>query len=271
MDIETLLRQESPLLLRPTLACVLACAGLTPADRQALWMQRLDFWLRFYEKAGHHRRHKRDGRWWVWNTIDGWQAQFPFWSRSTVKRIIAGSVGAGVTLTGNYNLAGYDRTSWYTIDYERLDDLVRDWQRSQGSLDEEPLQSEPLHGVKLTPCNGSDRDDGSGQSETLERPNVSQPIPEIPIDSAEQERQRVWSRACRELEMQMTRATFAQWVRPLRLATLTGCNGSRQAVLHCSNDYVRDWCQHRLGVRIRDVLAGVLGVPADALEVRYEL
>ena len=71
--------------------------------------------------------------------------------------------------------------------------------------------------------------------------------------------------------MQMTRAAFAQWIKRLALAEVTGENGARRAVLDCADEYVRDWCEHRLGRRIHEVLAGVLGVPEQGLEVCYEV
>jgi hypothetical protein len=267
VDTDTLLREESPLLLRPTLACVLAFAGLTPADRQALWTQRLDFWISYHQKAGHKRKHYHEGRWWVWNTIEGWQAQFPFWSRRTMERTIERSIEGGVTLTESYNKRRYDRTLWYTIDYERLQELAERWEGETGRSSSG--QNDEMEPATLSGSNSPEWRDRDRHSDELEIVKVAEPIPEIPIDSAEVERQRVWSLACKELEMQMTRATFAAWVRPLRLAEVTGQDGSRQAVLHCSNEYVRDWCQHRLDPRIRGALAGVLGVPPGALEVRY--
>ena len=69
--------------------------------------------------------------------------------------------------------------------------------------------------------------------------------------------------------MQMTRATFATWIRPLQLARIAGQDGTRQATILCPNAYVHDLCQHRLEVRIRSALAGTLCVQPDALEVQY--
>jgi hypothetical protein len=67
----------------------------------------------------------------------------------------------------------------------------------------------------------------------------------------------------------MTPATYATWVGPLRLAGVEGENGSQRATLRCPTVYVQDWCRHRLDARIRPVLAGVLGVGPDGLEIEY--
>jgi hypothetical protein len=265
VDTHPLLLDEPPLLLRPTLACVLAHAGLTPGDRQALWTQQLNYWIQYHRKNGHHKDHYRDGRWWVWNTIEAWQAQFPFWSRSTIKRVIGCSVEGGVTLKAHYSEVKYDRTNWYAIDFERLDELTRAYEEARSPSG----QTDPIKRVDLPQFNGSNWDDEAGQTGPLVGVGLDQPISETTTDFPETERQRIWSQACKELEMQMTQATYTAWVRPLRLAGVTGENGSRRAVIHCPNAYVYDWCRHRLDLRFRCALAGALHVAADDVAIEY--
>jgi hypothetical protein len=275
MDAHALSLDESPLLLYPTLASVLAHAGLTPGVSQALWTQQLHYWLEVHRKAGHTRTHRHDGRWWTWNSIDDWQTQFPFWSTPTVKRVIGHSVKAGVTLTGNYNRAGYDRTLWYTLDYDRLQELVRAWERSRALN-----QTDPIDWINVIQSIGSTCTNGSDQTDPIDSIKMIQPIPEITKEYTEKERLRIWSRSCKELAMQMTRATFATWIRPLRLEQVArapsrgdgaGEEGAYRAVLHCPTSYVQDWCQHRLDVRIREALAGALDVRAGDLDLQYVL
>jgi hypothetical protein len=259
-----LLSDEAPLLVRPTLACVLAHAGLTPGDRQALWTQQLDYWIQYHRKANHRRKHLRDGRWWVWNSLACWQAQFPFWTRSMLRRVISCSMEAGVTLAGHYCDAKYDRTLWYTIDYQRLDAIAHAWERSRPFAQVEQMDVPNLN--KSICPNWAN---GSAQVEQIDVPKLSTPITETTKENSEKERQRVWSSACVELAMQFPNAAYARWVRPLRLASLAGRNGTRQATLLCPDEYAREWCQHRLDVRIRGALAGALDVQPDALEVSY--
>jgi hypothetical protein len=298
LETDPLSRDEPLLLLRPTLACALAHAGLTPGVSQALWTQQLHYWIEVHRKAGRAKTHRHDGRWWTWNSLASWQAQFPFWSRATTERVIARSVQAGVTLTGNYNRAGYDRTLWYTIDYERLKELVRAWERSRPSPHIEEIdalnlqecissecgngdrQPEGIDSPNLRECISSDCGNGDRQSEEIDPRSLREPIPEITKEYTEKERQRIWSRSCKELAMQMTWATFSTWIRPLRLERVArapsgrdgaGTESACQVVLRCPTPYVQDWCQHRLHVRIRDVLAGALDVQVDDLDVQYVL
>jgi hypothetical protein len=65
--------------------------------------------------------HRRDGRLWVYNTMDAWHKQFPFWSLTTVRSTFATLRERGLLLaTSDYNRMKIDRTLWYTVDYEAL-------------------------------------------------------------------------------------------------------------------------------------------------------
>lgn len=94
---------EEPIPLYPSLA-----VALGGADR-ALVLQQLNYWLV-------RSKHIHAGRYWVYNTVEAWQVQFPWLSQSTVRRILAYLEQEGLILTGNYNRVATDRTKWYTID-----------------------------------------------------------------------------------------------------------------------------------------------------------
>ncbi|OME80083.1 hypothetical protein BK120_19780 [Paenibacillus sp. FSL A5-0031] len=102
-----LLLDEYPLLVYPRLACLI---GLN----ESIILQQFHYWL---DKS----THQHNGKLWVYNTYEAWQEQFPFWSISTIRRIIGSLEKCGLIITGNYNHAGFDKTKWYTIDYAELD------------------------------------------------------------------------------------------------------------------------------------------------------
>lgn len=104
-----LLINEPPLLVLPSLAKAI---GLN----EAIVLQQIHYWLQ-------SSPHFYDGRRWVYNTAEGWQNNFIFWSEPTVRRILTSLRNQGVVLTGNYNKAGFDRTLWYSIDYEKLKEM----------------------------------------------------------------------------------------------------------------------------------------------------
>lgn len=60
------------------------------------------------------------GHYWVYNTYEKWQEQFPFWSLMTIRRTFTSLEKKNLLITGNYNQSRFDNTKWYTINYEAL-------------------------------------------------------------------------------------------------------------------------------------------------------
>ena len=110
--MSSLLIQEVPLMVLPTLATKI---GLN----EAMFLQQLHYWV-------DRSNHEMDGRKWIYNTIEDWCKQFPFWSRRTLVRIISNLEKQLLILAGNYNAKGFDRTKWYTVNYERLAELEQE-------------------------------------------------------------------------------------------------------------------------------------------------
>ncbi len=67
-----LLLNEAPLIILPTLACAI---GLN----EAIFIQQLYYWL---EKSSVYFDNKK----WVYKSLKEWENEFPFWSKSTIKR-----------------------------------------------------------------------------------------------------------------------------------------------------------------------------------------
>ncbi|ASV67605.1 DnaD domain-containing protein [Cytobacillus kochii] len=105
-----LLLDERPLIVLPELAVQV---GLN----EAILLQQIHYWI-------NQKNNLRDGRYWVYNTLKELNDQFPFWSQKTIQRTITSLKKKEVLLTANYNKAGFDKTVWYSIDYEQLDFLV---------------------------------------------------------------------------------------------------------------------------------------------------
>jgi hypothetical protein len=138
-----LLIDEHPLQVQPSLAELL---GLN----EALILQQLHYWL---QRSKHHR----DGRDWIYNTLDDWQRQFPFWSKRTIQRTLTALRSSGLLLTGNYNTTQFDRTIWYSIDYDALHDAM--WS-------------------KWPDGGGQNVADPSGQNDAMDGASLATPIPE---------------------------------------------------------------------------------------------
>lgn len=103
---------EHPILVDRELASVI---GLN----EAIVLQQLNYWL-------HSKSAKQiNGRLWVYNTYDNWRKDnFPFWSRNTIRRAFDSCIKRGLIITGNFNKAGFDKTKWYSIDIEKLDEVM---------------------------------------------------------------------------------------------------------------------------------------------------
>ena len=138
-----LLIDESPLMVLPSLA---ARIGIN----EAIVLQQIQYWTRISGKV-------RNGRTWIYNSAKDWQAQFPFWSVRTIERVIASLREKGLILTANFNAAKFDKTLWYSIDYDAVS-------------------------VVSMPTNC--RDDADKMADSYSD-NMSEPIPEITENTAE--------------------------------------------------------------------------------------
>jgi hypothetical protein len=116
--MSNLLIKDKPLLVLPVLACE---CGLN----EAIFLQQLHYWLERSENM-------RDGHKWVYNSYEDWRKQFPFWSVSTMKRIIWKLEKEGYIISSNYNRLKIDHTKWYRINYDALAHL------SGSSIQSEP-------------------------------------------------------------------------------------------------------------------------------------
>lgn len=105
-----LLINEHPLQVLPSLA---VAVGLN----EALFIQQVHYWL-------DTSKHVHEERRWIYNSYEEWQKQLPFWSVSTIRRIVANLEEQGVLLVGHFSSNKLDRTKWYTINYDAIDSLV---------------------------------------------------------------------------------------------------------------------------------------------------
>lgn len=146
-----LLYDEPPLQVIPSLAKRI---GLN----EALVVQQLHYWL-LNPKVGE----ERDGRRWIYNTIEDWVTQFPFWSRNTTRRILEGLEKKKIIITGNYNKLPIDRTKWYTLDYRLLE------------MYERPKKKGKVFNFGKSEKSGSTLANGL--------PNFGKPLPETPSEN----------------------------------------------------------------------------------------
>lgn len=102
---------EQPIFFLPTLAVGI---GLN----EAILLQKIHGWLQCAPK-------EHVGRNWIYNSYKSWHEQLSFMSESTIKRAMKNLIDKGIVITHNFNKQSFDKTLWYSIDYEKLDETVR--------------------------------------------------------------------------------------------------------------------------------------------------
>ncbi|MEB8131518.1 hypothetical protein [Mammaliicoccus sciuri] len=106
-----LLIDDYPIQVLPKLAIEI---GLN----EAIILQQIHYWL-------NQSKHFYDGKKWIYNTYEDWNEQFPFWSVMTIRRTITSLEKQNLIISANYNKAGFDKTRWYSIDYEEVESVNR--------------------------------------------------------------------------------------------------------------------------------------------------
>ena len=99
-----LLIDEPPLQVLPSLAREI---GLN----EAIMLQQIHYWL---IKSSH----EFEGVKWFYKTLEDWQTEFPFWSTMTIRRTLTNLEKQKVIRIGNFNEKKFDKTKWYTIEYQ---------------------------------------------------------------------------------------------------------------------------------------------------------
>lgn len=101
-----LLINESPLQVLPSLAVAI---GLN----EAIILQQIHYWLN--RSSVEHENKK-----WVYNTLEEWKKQFPFFSQSTLKRTLKNLKDLKIVEAKKLSKDKFDKTLYYTINYEEL-------------------------------------------------------------------------------------------------------------------------------------------------------
>ena len=147
---------EYPLILLPSLA---AAIGLN----EAIVLQQVHYWVS-NPKVGV----VKDGRRWAWNKIAEWQEQFPFWSERTIRRVVKSARDMGCLLVEKHNDKQYDQTNYYSVDYDRLKQLI-----SSG----EKAKSLKIHNRSICPVQ-------EGQVVRVEGDNVASSLTDTTADTS---------------------------------------------------------------------------------------
>lgn len=151
---------EQPILANKALAREL---GLN----EALVMQQINYWIEINKRSG---KNYHDGKYWTYNSIRAWQENdFDYMSVDTVKRTFTKLAKAGYLLVGNYNKDPRDKTKWYTINNDKLEELF--FEMNQRKMDEEKRVREQKLEESMP--------NALGQNAPMDDGRILQPLPEI--------------------------------------------------------------------------------------------
>jgi DnaD/phage-associated family protein len=171
-----LLLDEEPLVISPSLATIV---GLN----ESIVLQQLHYWL---ERS----THVYEGYKWVYNTYEEWQKQFPFWSESTIRRIITKMEKQELIISGNFNRSKIDKTKWYRINYEKLAQLEQSVDEANQSGQDEQSTVQSDTSTVQNEQSTDEIDSPSAQNEqsicsnwTDDLLNLNRPIPEITTEN----------------------------------------------------------------------------------------
>lgn len=101
----SLLLKVKPLVISPMLAQRI---GLN----EAIVLQQICYWLEDTASGVEY-----DGKRWVYNTIEEWTNQFPFWSSDTVKRALSSLKKHDLIFVEQLKKSQHDRTNYYAINH----------------------------------------------------------------------------------------------------------------------------------------------------------
>lgn len=101
-----LLINEPPLQVLPSLAVKV---GLN----EAIVLQQVHYWT---ERS----KVEIEGHLWVYNTIQQWREQFPFWSDDTIGRALKSLRESGLVIAARLSKDPFNKTLYYRIDYRNL-------------------------------------------------------------------------------------------------------------------------------------------------------
>ena len=122
---------------------------------EAIVLSQIRYWVDRNREAD---RNYHDGKYWVYNTFEQWQEQFPWWSVRTLKSVFKSLENNGYIVAGHYNQKGYDRTKWYTLSEE--------------------MTSEPAENLIVQNLH-----DGLCNNCTMDSAEFARPIPEITTEN----------------------------------------------------------------------------------------
>lgn len=82
--------------------------GVNPA----IFLNNMAFWI---QKNIGNEKHFYENQFWTYNSVKAFKEIFPYWSTRSLRTTIEYCIKKKLVIKGNFNKAGYDRTTWYAF------------------------------------------------------------------------------------------------------------------------------------------------------------
>jgi len=114
-----ILFDEHPIVIPPSLARAL---GL----KKSIIVQQIHYWLQHKLKdPNKYKNGFHQNKPWVYKTYTQWEDEMPYLgSLRSIKKEFKELQEMGVLIKGNFNKRSFDKTNWYTINYQNLEHLL---------------------------------------------------------------------------------------------------------------------------------------------------
>ena len=118
--MKVILNDERILIVNPTIVKMFG-------SNEAFFLQQLHYWLQKSQNVV-------DGKLWVYHSFEEWTQEISFLSGRTIQRIVQRLQEHGVIEVSHHGKGRFDRTNWYTLNYERLMQLVAEYRAKNGVI-----------------------------------------------------------------------------------------------------------------------------------------
>ena len=247
-----LLIDEPPLQILPSLAVLI---GLN----EAIALQQLHYWIINKNRKGERTAHLIEGHWWVYNSYDGWQKDFPFWSTTTIKRAFLSLEKLKLVISRQFEQAEREMRKWYTINYDELERLNGGANQIGPIWPDAPDQPGPMDQANSALSNGSERPDGADQNEPMFMHETTSET------TTENTHTQVAAPAAREGGRNQSRHSFSlllEWARSQRNVESPQAVATARCKDGLADDLVDEWQRERAECETIASARGSVSLPA---------
>ena len=157
------LMDEHPMIVERSLARIIGV-------NEAIVIQQIHYWL---VKNKENNINFKEGRYWTFNSMQKWHDEvFDFWSESTLRRIFTSLEKKGILIVGNFNKMGFDRTKWYSIDYDKLNEIADEKIKYKQKINE-VCNKIDNNSTNMNNCNYSKEENAINQDEQMKNINLT--------------------------------------------------------------------------------------------------